>query len=75
MATPKRPATSPPRITPVEVGVESMRRATPRRRVRIRSAAPASEVRNMNSTSSWPAPRSKVPRFSKSSNSDSPAWV
>jgi hypothetical protein len=46
-----RPRSTPPRIERVEVGVESMRRAMPRRRVSISHTAPLSELRKTNSNS------------------------
>ena len=61
-ATASRPSSWPARIVRSEVGVESMRRAIPRRRVSISQAAPLSEVRKMNSSSCVLAPVSKRPR-------------
>ena len=55
-ATASRPSVWPARIVRTEVGVESMRRATPSRRVSISLAAPVSDVRKMNSRSCVLAP-------------------
>ena len=54
-----RPRSTPPRIERGEVGVESMRRAIPRRRVSISQTAPLSELRNTNSSSCVLAPLAK----------------
>ena len=57
----KRPSTWPATRSRIEVGVESMRRAMPSRRVSISQTAPLSELRKMNSSSWVLAPASKRP--------------
>ena len=56
-----RPSSTPPRIARVGVGVESIRRAIPRRRVSMSHTAPLSELRNTKSSSCVLAPLSKRP--------------
>jgi hypothetical protein len=57
----RRPRRTPARIERVEVGVESMRRAMPSRRVSISHTAPLSELRKTNSSSWVLAPLAKRP--------------
>ena len=58
-----------------EVGVESIRRDTPRRRVSMRPSAPVREVRNRNSNSSVQALSSNCPSVAESFALPATVWV
>ncbi len=61
-AMPTRPSASPATMLDTRVGVDSMRRDTPMRRVSISAVAVVIDVTKMNSRSRLLAPRSNRPR-------------
>jgi hypothetical protein len=74
-ATSARPRVSPAITVAGDVGVASIRRDTPIRRVSIRATAPVSAVRNRNSRSSLEAARSNWTSVLGNSDVPAVAWV